>query len=139
MPRKDCLYSRLFGEAFVQNRTLPKAPFDRHAQNTPIVKKTRQKNRRMIRTRERTCAGMWRGSPMANQGDGNICSPSKPSSIKGCEHLRPSMGPDSSFDYHYLQTTSLEHERYRKHGSPCFTRLRAEFAIDTNFCFPVVL
>ena len=25
---------------------------------------------------------------MANQGDGNICSPSKPSSIKECEHLR---------------------------------------------------
>ena len=23
---------------------------------------------------------------MANQGDGNICSPTKPSSIKGCEH-----------------------------------------------------
>ena len=88
MPRKDCLYSRLFGEAFVQNRTLPKAPFDRHAQNTPIVRKTRQKIRKMTRARETTCTGMWRGSPMTNQGDGNICSPSKPSSIKECEHLR---------------------------------------------------
>ena len=31
-----------------------------------------------------------------------------------------------------MQTTSSEHERYRKHGSPCFTRLPADFTIDTN-------
>ena len=40
----------------------------------------------MTRARERTCAGMSKKNPIANQGDGNICSPTKPSSLKGCEH-----------------------------------------------------
>ena len=42
----------------------------------------------MTRVREKTCSGMWRGNPMASQADGNICSPTKPSPIKGCEHQR---------------------------------------------------
>ncbi|MAN30817.1 MAG: hypothetical protein ACPHT8_09985 [Limisphaerales bacterium] len=67
---------------------------------------------------------MSKKNPMANQGDGNICSPTKPSSIKGCEHQRVKIAEQLWAPGAYLQcgvtpwSRSVWKESRRQHLKP---------------------